>query len=101
MKEIFNKEKDKIKNIKDQVLEIQKIFINNLKPKKGHTLFEINIKENTINKAVFDKPAVLNWNDAKKGLISSKKEITIKENCIYISALNEKNALKKLNNQNK
>jgi hypothetical protein len=86
--------KDKIENVKQQQAKIQKVFDSTLKPKRGHTLFEVNLIENTIEKAIFDELPNVKWEDAVKGQISLQKKITKKPNCIYISALNIKNVLK-------
>lgn len=85
---------DKIEIVKQQQAEIQKVFDSTLKPKRGHTLFEIDLTANTIQKAIFDELPNVKWEDALKGQISAQKKITKKPNCIYISALNKKNVIK-------
>lgn len=95
--EINTKQKDKIENIKEQVQEIQNVFIGRIKPKKGHTLYEINPIKKTISVAKFDEQPALKFTDAMNGFISANKKVTKKEGCIYISALNVKNAIKILN----
>jgi len=92
----FEKEqhKDKIEITKQQQAEIQKIFDSRIIPHENHTLFEVDLKTNEIRLAEFDKKPEIKWEDAVKGFISAKKTVTKKENCIYISALNEKNAKK-------
>jgi hypothetical protein len=87
-------EKDKLEIVKQQQAEIQKVLDRTLKPKKGHTLFEVNLIENSIQTATFDELPNVKWEDAVKGQISLQKKITKKPNCIYISALNIKNVLK-------
>lgn len=86
--------KDKTEIVKQQQAEIQKILDSTIKPNRGHTLFEVNIAEKTIQKAKFDELPNVKWEDAVKGLISTQKKVTKKDNCIYISALNKKNVLK-------
>jgi len=61
-----------------------------IKPYKGHSLFEIEIQTMNINLAEFETIEV-NW--AKNS--SNKSQLKVKEGCVYISALNKKNALKK------
>ena len=87
-------EKDKIEIVKQQQAEIQKVLDSTLKPSKGHTLFEINLIDNTIEIAKFDELPNVKWEDAIKGKISVQRKITKKQNCIYISALNKNNVLK-------
>jgi hypothetical protein len=87
-------EKDKIEITKQQQAEIQKVFDNRLVPHKNHTLFEYNLIDRTIEVAVFDTLPEIKWEDAVKGLISTNRKITRKDNCIYIPALNKANVLK-------
>lgn len=87
-------EKDKVEIVKQQQAEIQKVLESTLKPSKGHTLFEVNLIENTIEIAKFDELPNVKWGDALNGQISAQRKITKKPNCIYISALNKKNVLK-------
>lgn len=87
-------EKDKVEIVKQQQAEIQKVLDTTIRPSRGHTLFEVNLTDNTIQKAVFDELPNVKWEDALKGHISSQSKITRKENCIYVSALNKSNVLK-------
>lgn len=96
MKETEIQSQDKIEIVKQTSIEKQTVLLGSLKPKKGHTMFEINLKLKTITEAVFDSPATLKFGEAVKGNVSSKLKITVKPDCIYISALNKKNALKVL-----
>lgn len=93
-------EKDKVEIVKQQQAEIQKIFDSTIKPKKGHTLFEVNLIEKTIEKAEFDELPIVKWEDALNGQISVQRKITKRSNCIYISALNKKNVIKILKKEN-
>ena len=73
--------------------DIQKRLDGNIQPKKNHIVFEINVCENTIIQAVFDKNITITFAQA----VSERKEnksITRNKDCIYISAMNKKNALK-------
>ena len=94
--ETFNtdKEKDKIEQVKQQVQEIQTVFDYKIIPQKNHTLFEVNLKDKTIEIAEFDELPAIKFEEAMKGNIVAQKKITKKENCVYISALNKKNVLK-------
>lgn len=86
--------------LKDKVAEVRQVqeeklqFIGSIRPKKGHTLFEINGKEGTIQPAKLeDQPA--EWDHEKKEFKKPRKKVMVKKDCFYISALNEKNALRK------
>lgn len=86
--------KDKLEFVKQTKAEIQKVHIGTMKPKKGHTLFEVDLVLKTIELADFDKSEAIKFEDAKFGNISVNKKLTIKENCRYIPALNKKNVIK-------
>ncbi len=94
MRELEPKGKDKIENVKQQKQETQRVLQNRLRPYNGHSLFEVDLEALTIVPAEYDKNLVIHWNDALKGLISTTKEITKKENKLYISALNKRNVKK-------
>lgn len=83
-----------VNEVKKQV-EKQLKFIGQHRPHSGHKCFEINTKTGEINLAEFKEEAI-SFEDAKNGIISGKKKIVMKEDCIYITALNKKNAIKKL-----
>lgn len=86
MKEIKPKIKDDIElNVKKQN-EKEYTFIGNLIPHEGHTIWEINNETLEINKAKFISSTYYMFGD-------NKKEISVKQKCSYVSALNEKNAL--------
>ena len=95
MNEIKQKHQDKIENVKQVSIEKQRKFIGSAKPIKGHTTFEVNYLEKTIEKAVFDSLPAINFIDAQsRELTQTSKKITVKPNCVYITALNKKNVIK-------
>jgi hypothetical protein len=94
MKEINQQTQDKIQNIKQVSIEKKTVHIGTLKPKKGHKMFEVNMKLKTIKEATFDNPPAIKFTDAQIGVKSVKKKITITPDCVYISALNKKNVQK-------
>jgi len=104
-----SEQKDKIENVKQQQAEIQKILDYRIIPKKNHKLFEVNINTKKINLAEFLPPEkTIHWFEAlnifyqknfqKVDIYNSKpitkSEVIKKDNCIYISALNEINVIK-------
>ena len=110
-----NIEKDQVAEVKQVQQELKKEHVGTITPKRGHTLFEINLKERTIVPAEFEeqnvsfvakteKPkglGVLTRTDGTKKVVLDKKPtyskvLIRKKDCIYISALNKKNVLKKL-----
>lgn len=94
MKELQKKEADKIENVKQVSIEKKQVFLGKVHPRNGHTMFECNYKLKTIVKAQFDELPAVNFTEAQKGNIVTKKKITKKQDCIYVSALNIKNAIK-------
>ena len=94
MKETELKKPDKIEITKQQSEEITTRLESRFLPKRGHTMFEVNLKEETIKKAIFDELPAIRYEEALKGNIIAQKKITKKDYCIYISALNIKNVIK-------
>ncbi len=69
-------------------------FLSRKPLKKNQTLFEFNFRENTICKVIYKDQDIANV-DGKK----PKKQVMIKENCLYIPALNAKNAIRHIHNK--
>jgi hypothetical protein len=84
--------KDKLESVYQQQIEKQKKHVGQIQIHKGHKLYEINIITNQIQELTFDSKDVM-FNG--KSLVKNKR-LTMKKDCIYISALNKKNVLKKL-----
>ena len=107
-------EKEKIEFLKQQQEELTKVLQYKIVPHENHTLFEINIKEDTIEVAEIAPPNTeITWAEAldrffnkrhKKVNIfnagtTTRSQVLKKEGCIYISALNKENAIKILNRE--
>ena len=71
-------------------------------PKKGHTLFQINLETGDVTKAEFTS-VDMELSKLSENVTSQevKKKVITKPNCIYISALNIQNAAKKFAKQAK
>ena len=98
MKELFKQnklsERQQTESIVKKKKEIEYHFDNTIKRFRGHNVYEINIKTLEVNEAEFIKKKDISWRDAIKFMNGGyKKEILIKSNCVYISALNKKNAI--------
>lgn len=82
--------------------EIDYILLGSLRPQKGHKLFECNLLTGIVNEAKYhNRKDTIHYNSIK--YVETKKLI-IHPDCIYIPALNVKNAIKKFTkekNQNK
>ena len=59
---------------------------------KGHTMFAFNTVTKEIMVASVKRNALLGFD----GNVMYKNKLTVEKNCIYLQALNEKNAKKKL-----
>lgn len=95
MKETQPHKADEIAIVKQVEQKKQRAHVGTLKPHSGHTLFEYNKVTKELRKATFDTTAV-DFKDASNGLHSAKSKVNVKENCFYLSSLNEKNAVKKI-----
>lgn len=81
-----------IQQAKDEVQSIrefpkEKKYLGSLRSISGLTVFEMNIKDRTIIPAEFE--SVIKMDGTKH------RKIVIKENCVYIQALNKQNAFRK------
>lgn len=97
MKNLFDDvSQDKIEVLKQTEIEKKRVFVQTLKPKRGHILFEFDLVEKVVRRAEFVKPKEISFLDAMEtGGKKISKEVDGKENCVYVSALNQKNAEKK------
>lgn len=95
MKETDIKPSVEIENIKQAEIQKKDVFVKRFKPHANHILFEVNIITGEIKKAEFEVSAI-SFEKALNNDVSLSKKVIMRENCKYISALNIKNAMKKL-----
>ena len=69
--------------------EIEYVLQGTIKPKKGHFVWEVNENTGDVKKAEFKKATAI------FGASIPPDELVVKPNCIYIPALNSKNAIQK------
>jgi hypothetical protein len=69
-----------------------------IKPQRGHKLFEVNSETKEITEAEFEILDI-KYEDARDNK-QVRKKVICKPGHIYVSALNKKNVIKKLNKQN-
>lgn len=85
-----------VETVKEEKEEKEKLKLaGTIRPKKNHILFEVNLEDGTIERAEFEDPEFFYWKKGKDSL--KRKKVIMKKDCLYISALNEENAIKKLN----
>lgn len=95
MKEIETRIKEQVKFSKEIKQEKQTFLVNSIHPHEGHKCFEYNVVTKELKGAEFMEVAI-SFEAAQMGEIAPKRKVMTKENCIYLTALNEKNAVKKL-----
>jgi hypothetical protein len=91
MRETQIQEKEAIEVVSQTQFKKHLNFLGSISPQRGHTLYEYNWETNSIKEAEFRKEVELNFID---DIVN--KSILVSPNCTYVSALNKKNALKKL-----
>jgi len=96
MKETYIIPKDQIQNVKQVEVQKQIHLQNRFIPQKGHTLFEVNKVTMQVVKAEFEEVKDAPFEIKKRLAPITTKKVIMRENCIYISALNIKNCFKKL-----
>jgi hypothetical protein len=98
MKETQPLKEDQIHVIAEQQQEKQVRLIGQQGRRPGLILWELNLKQQTLNPAQFKKDNV-EINSLKPTEVSATKHliVDIKPDCMYFQALNRKSAMKKLN----
>lgn len=86
---------DKIEILKQTKIEKERKLIRTIRPQKNHILFEFDLIKKEVRRAEFVKKNEISFEAAARGETSERKEVNGKEGCVYISAMNEKNAWKK------
>lgn len=88
--ELLKREKQSIEvNVKEQK-QVEHQKIGSIVPHKNHKVFEINKETLEIKEAEYS-------NTTYHAFSENKKEIIVSDDCVYISAMNKKNALKHFN----
>lgn len=88
-----NKLKEDVKEVRK--VPHQNIHLGTLKPKKGHSIFRFKDGDlRKVRKEDFENKVVLLQN----GKTRVVRKLKVEKGALYVSALNEKNALKKLYN---
>ena len=92
MKELELPNQDKLEITAQQKQQKELKLVGQIKPHRGHTVFELNLVTNIITPAEFTQQDVT-FGQAQL----PNKRIIVKQDCIYLAALNETNARKKFN----
>jgi len=83
----LNQSEISVKTIK----EIQRRLTGRIEPHSNHKLFEVHLTTGKIILAEFER--ILHWEQ------KPKKTVLVKKDCVYVSAMNIKNAIKHFNNK--
>lgn len=69
-------------------------FLSSKSLKGNQSLFEFNFREDTIKKLVLEDPKTIYVGNSKPN-----KKVIIKQDCLYVPALNYKNAIRHIHNK--
>ncbi len=93
---------DKVKIANERKVEYEKKLLGTTQRHKGHTMWEINCGTGTIVPAEYDEERIefvpnidLITGEQRGTTPKAIRDIICKENCVYISSLNKKTAVKK------
>jgi len=103
MKELekLQRELDKVNmeiSVNKQKAPVEYTYDSSLYPMRGHQLWEINLITQEVKRAEYMKREVIGWFEALADYLNptkTTKEVVKKKDCVYISALNAENALKR------
>ena len=90
---IEEKKRDEVKQVAQVEQEKQLRHIGQIRPHKGHKLFEVDQKTGVVREAQFEKTDIHYSQDLNKAKRS--KKVVVREGCFYLTALNQKNACRK------
>lgn len=88
---MLNENKPKTEETAKQKEKQEHKHLGRIRQHPGHTLFEINTKEGSIRRAKFIDKKIFKLGTGS----TANKSVQINKDCVYISALNVKNALRK------
>lgn len=94
MKEIEVVHKDVIEVVKQPEVKNLQSYLGSYRPKKGHTLYEFDVVQKVLVKAQFTTDSEFKMYTPVGVNAYCSKKVVVRENCIYIPALNKKNALR-------
>lgn len=91
MKELQKIQRDNVSEVRQVQQKKTKKHIGVLLPGDGHKVYEFNKLTFELRVAEYEKQNV-EYSSKKK----QNRTVKVKENCVYLTALNEKNAVKKV-----
>jgi len=94
MKELEIRSKDRLELKAEIPVKAERKFLGSVLPKRGHSCFEINLKTGEVCLAEFESQDAIFPLDGE--VARASKVVVRRENCVYVTALNKKNAEKKV-----
>ena len=94
MKETEITTKDQVKIVNEKEVEKQLKYLGSMNPNPSHTMFEYEVEANVLRKAKFVEDAANFVELATSKKVGKIKRIDVKDNCLYVSKLNAKAAIK-------
>ncbi len=89
-------EKQSLENAQKQQQQVELKWVNDLRPLKGHKLWEINDKNQNVTLAEFQPIHTVDFMEFERtGSISSQNKVIVKPNHSYVSALTKESALER------
>jgi hypothetical protein len=85
---------EQIEIVSQKEVQKQLKHLGSIRLQRGHTLWEVNMKTGMITPATYETQAA-DFKAAAKGIQGVRRKLISKEGCMYIPALNKKNAAKK------
>lgn len=96
MKETQEHNPDQVENVRQVKIEDQQVVVGSLTKKKGHSIFEVNRVTMEVKIAETEQLPV-SFSDRKNNRFApNKSKLVINKDCVYVSALNVQNAMRKL-----
>lgn len=90
MKELEGTKRDKTELQVQKQQEKKATLVGQITPHRGHKMFSVNTVTGFVKEAEYDKTCETVYVIGQ----SNNKRIMIEKDCVYISALNKKNAIK-------
>lgn len=87
-----NKKVDKPEAAMVQSRQLEFKKVSTWRPQRGHTIFKFNTKTKELARAEIQRTALIDIRQQ----VHYEKKIFVEKDCIYIEALNKKNAIKQL-----
>lgn len=87
-------EKQKVSIVSE--LRKEKKFLGTINPKPGHAVWEFDMINRAVNEAKYEETVAV-FPIQKVRRTGLKRKLLMKEGCMYVSALNKENAIKKFN----